>query len=96
MCRDLLDDVVLVTEEEIYRAMQTLYYEERMVAEGACVVGIAALEGGKLDLTGPTGTIITGRNLDMRVLAQVIVTGRTCSSATRISRDALWRMTSAS
>ncbi|ETX15004.1 threonine dehydratase [Roseivivax halodurans JCM 10272] len=72
MCRDLLDDVILVSEAEVYRALQTLYYEERMVAEGACVVGIAAVESGKLDLTGPTGTILTGRNLDMRVLAQVI------------------------
>ncbi len=72
MCRDLLDEVVLVTEAEIYRALQTLYYEERLVAEGACVVGIAAVQSGKLALTGPTATILTGRNLDMNVLARVI------------------------
>lgn len=65
MCRDLLDDIILVTEEEIYHAMQTLFYEDRIVAEGACVVGIAAVQSGKLCLTGPTATIITGRNLDM-------------------------------
>ncbi|MEX0405648.1 hydroxyectoine utilization dehydratase EutB [Aquibium sp. LZ166] len=73
LCRDLLDDVVLVTEEEIYRAMQTLFYEDRMVAEGACVVGIAALQAGKLPaLRGPVATVITGRNMDMEVFRQIV------------------------
>ncbi|SNR37457.1 hydroxyectoine utilization dehydratase EutB [Puniceibacterium sediminis] len=75
MCRALLDDVILVTEEEIYRAMQTLYYEDRIVAEGGCVVGTAAVQAGKLTLTGPTATVITGRNLDMDVFTR-IVSGR--------------------
>ncbi len=48
MCRDLLDEIILVTEGEIYRAMQALYYEDSHVAEGACVVGIAAILAGKL------------------------------------------------
>ncbi|MEM6384392.1 MAG: hydroxyectoine utilization dehydratase EutB [Pseudomonadota bacterium] len=73
MCRDLLDDVILVTEEEIQHAMQVLYFEERLVAEGACVVGIAALLAGKLPtLHGPVGTIITGRNVDMAQFTQVV------------------------
>ena len=76
LCRDLLDDIVLVTEEEIYRAMQTLYFEDRLVAEGACVVGIAALQAGRLPrLAGPVATILTGRNLDMAVFTDII-TGR--------------------
>ncbi|MBM1218989.1 hydroxyectoine utilization dehydratase EutB [Ponticoccus sp. SC2-23] len=66
MCRDLLDDTILVSEEEIRDAMQVLFFEDRIVAEGACVVGIAALLAGKLpQATGPMATIITGRNLDM-------------------------------
>ncbi|WP_296763293.1 hydroxyectoine utilization dehydratase EutB [Sediminimonas sp.] len=75
MCRDLLDDVVLVTEAEIYRAMQALYYEDRIVAEGACVVGLAALEAGRLDgrlPAGPVATIITGRNPDMGLFTRVM------------------------
>lgn len=72
LCRDHLDDIVLVTEEEIYRAMQAIYYEDRIVCEGACVVGIAAVQAGKVDLNGPTATIITGRNLDMRIHADVM------------------------
>ncbi len=72
LCRDLLDEVILVTEQEIYRAMQALYYEDRIVAEGACVVGIAAILAGKVTVTGPTATIITGRNLDMAQHAAIM------------------------
>ena len=73
MCRDLLDEVVLVTEEEIYRAMQQLYYEDRIVAEGSCVVGIAALMSGKIThAKTPMAAIITGRNLDMNMFTQIV------------------------
>lgn len=76
MCRELLDEVILVSEEEIYHAMQVLYYEDRIVAEGACVVGLAAVLSGKVAPKGPTATIITGRNLDMALFTKVI-TGQT-------------------
>ena len=73
LCRDLLDDIVLVTEEDIYRAMQILFFEDRIVAEGACVVGIAAVLAGKLPpAQGPIGTIITGRNLDMFMFQSIM------------------------
>ncbi|MBI1621248.1 hydroxyectoine utilization dehydratase EutB [Aquamicrobium zhengzhouense] len=76
MCRDLLDDVILVSEGEIYDAMQTLYFEDRLVAEGASVVGIAAMKAGRIaSLRGPVATIITGRNLDMAAFTDV-VTGK--------------------
>lgn len=65
LCRDYLDEVVLVTEDEIYKAMQSIYYEDRLVCEGGCAVGVAALEAGKVTLRGPTATILTGRNIDM-------------------------------
>jgi len=72
MCRDLLDEVVLVTEQDIYHAMQVLYYEDRIVAEGACVVGLAAVLTGKVSVAGPTATIVTGRNLDMDMFTRII------------------------
>jgi len=72
MCRDLLDEIVLVTEDEIYHAMQVLYYEDRIVAEGACVVGLAAVLTGKVTLDGPTATIITGRNVDMATFTRIM------------------------
>ncbi|WP_439526037.1 hydroxyectoine utilization dehydratase EutB [Roseovarius mucosus] len=83
MCRDLLDDVILVTEEEIYHAMQVLYYEDRIVAEGACVVGLAAVLSGKLAPQGPTATIITGRNLDMALFTKVM-TGQTVTLGDKV------------
>src|SRR6056297_82502 len=72
MCRDLLDEVVLVTEREIYHAMQALYYEDRIIAEGACVVGLAAVLNGHVTPDGPTATIITGRNIDMDLFTRVV------------------------
>jgi len=73
LCRDTLDAVVLVGEKDIYRAMQTLYYEDRIVCEGAAAVAIAALQAGKLPApAGPLAAIVTGRNLDMRVHADIM------------------------
>lgn len=73
LCRDYLDDIVLVSEAEIYRAMQVLFYEDRMVCEGASAVGVAALMAGKLDsLKGPVVSIVTGRNVDMGDYLKVI------------------------
>lgn len=72
LCRDLLDETVLVTEEEIYHALQVLYHEDRMVAEGACVVGLAACLSGRVAPQGPTATIVTGRNLDMEMFSRVV------------------------
>lgn len=75
MCRDLLDDTVLVSEEEIYHAMQALYYEDRVVAEGSCATSIAAVLSEKVPIEGPTAAVITGRNVDMGMFTQ-IVTGQ--------------------
>ncbi|WP_127902830.1 hydroxyectoine utilization dehydratase EutB [Solirhodobacter olei] len=73
LCRDLLDDVILVTEEEIRDAMQALYFEDRMVAEGASVVGLAAVLAGRLPVaSAPIATILTGRNLDMGTFTRII------------------------
>ncbi|MCB2129586.1 MAG: hydroxyectoine utilization dehydratase EutB [Rhodobacteraceae bacterium] len=73
MCRDLLDETILVTEEEIRDAMQVLFFEDRIVAEGGSVVGIAALLSGRLDLpAGPLATVITGRNCDMAKFAAIM------------------------
>lgn len=73
ICRDLLDDIILVTEDEILRAMQVMFYEDRIVAEGASVVGQAAMLAGKLPKPdGPVATIVTGRNLDMPTFAKLM------------------------
>lgn len=75
LCRDLLDAVVLVTEAEIRDGMQALYFEDRLVAEGAAAVGAAAILAGKVRSDGPVAAIVTGRNVDMGVFTR-IVTGQ--------------------
>lgn len=75
MCRDLLDEVVLVSEAGIRAAMQALFHHDRMVAEGASVVGLAAVMTGAVRLGGPTATILTGRNTDMTTFADVVAGG---------------------
>jgi len=72
MCRDLLDEVVLVGEQDIYRAMQVLYHEDRIVAEGGSAVGLAAVLTGRVRPAGPAATIITGRNPDMEMFTRVV------------------------
>jgi threonine dehydratase len=71
LCGRLLDDIVLLSESEIYRGMAHLLREERIVAEGAAAVGVAALLSGKIAPRGPTALVISGRNVDMDQLIAV-------------------------
>jgi threonine dehydratase len=78
MCRDLLDDVVLLSEEEIAAGVRHAYDCEREIVEGGGAVGIAAILAGKLRLAGPTVVLLSGRNIDM-ALHRRIVCGQTVS-----------------
>jgi threonine dehydratase len=71
LCRRLLDGVVLLSEEEIYRGMRTMLTEERIVAEGGGAVGLAAVLAGKVKPEGPTATIVSGQNVAMEQLLAV-------------------------
>ena len=65
LCQKYLDDIILVSEQEIYKALQEVYYMDNIICEGACVVGVAALMNNKIkNLQGLTSTIITGKNID--------------------------------
>lgn len=71
MCRELVDDTLLVTEPEIYRAMAALLLQEGIVAEGGGAVGYAAVLAGKIDVPGPTAIVISGRNVDIARLCAI-------------------------
>lgn len=73
LCRNLVDDVVLLDESDIYRGMRVLLLEERLVVEGAAAVGHAALLAGKVKLDGPAAIIVSGQNAPME---QVLAIGR--------------------
>jgi threonine dehydratase len=59
-----LDDVVLVSENEIKSAMDHLMSREKLIAEGAAAAGVAAVVSGKVNANGPIVVILTGGNVD--------------------------------
>jgi threonine dehydratase len=65
MVRDLLDDMILLSEAEIAAGMSHAYAKEREIIEGAAAVGIGALLAGKVQAKGPIVVILSGRNVDM-------------------------------
>ncbi|WP_280547490.1 threonine ammonia-lyase [Halomonas sp. 11-S5] len=74
--RELVNDIVLVDEPEIERAILLLLEIEKSVAEGAGAAGLAAL------LTDPAryrgrkvGLVLCGGNIDMLALSSVIQRG---------------------
>ena len=71
LCRKLVDDVVLLSEAEIFAGMRSLLLEDKIVAEGAGAVGVAAILAGKVKLKGPTAIVISGQNVDMQQLLAV-------------------------
>lgn len=71
--RDLIDDVVLVSEPEIEDAIVALLADDQVVAEGAGAVGVAALRSGKWGRgRQPVVAIVTGGNIDARVLGRLL------------------------
>lgn len=74
MCWDLLDDVLFVSEDEIYKVMQVVYFEDGYVVEGVCVVGIVVLFVGKLlEFVGLVVMILIGCNVDWEQFVKVIM-----------------------
>jgi threonine dehydratase len=65
LIRDLVDDLITVSEAEIAEGMRHAYWRDRQVVEGAAAVGLAALIAGKVTVTGPTAVILSGGNVDM-------------------------------
>lgn len=72
LCRDLLDDVVLLTEDEIAAGIAHAARVEGEVVEGAGAVGIAALLAGKVRPPGPAAIIVSGRNIDEAVHRRIV------------------------
>lgn len=72
MVQDLVDEVVLVSEDEIAAAMAFAIHEHHLVVEGAGAVGIAAVRAGKVDVNGRNvALIISGGNVAIPRLLQI-------------------------
>jgi threonine dehydratase len=71
--RHLVDDILLVAEDQIERAVSTLIEIEKTVVEGAGAVGLAAvLANPELFAGKNVGLVLTGGNIDTRLIASVL------------------------
>lgn len=72
MCRDLLDDVVVLSEAEIAAGIRHSHAVTGDAIEGAAAVGVAALLAGKVSAQGPVVAVLSGCNIDPILHAQVL------------------------
>jgi threonine dehydratase len=72
MCRALLDDVILVSEDEIAEGMRHIFAVTGARVEGASAVGVGALLSGKINPHGPVVALLTGANVDPELHAKVM------------------------
>jgi threonine dehydratase len=72
MCRNLLDDTLLVSEDEIAAAMAALYRDGGLQVEGGGAVGVAALLAGRLRPEPPVVVVISGGNVDAAKLQAIV------------------------
>lgn len=77
--RELVDDVVTVTEDDIARAILLLVERAKLVVEPAGATPVAAILAGKIPATGTTVPVLTGGNIDPLMLEKVISYGLTAS-----------------
>jgi len=72
----LVDDIVLVDEGQIEAALDRLIDRDKLVVEGAGAAGVAALLAQPARFRGRcVGIVITGGNIDARLLASVLMRG---------------------
>ncbi|UNK69884.1 threonine ammonia-lyase [Microbacterium sp. H1-D42] len=77
--RDLVDDVVTVSEDDIARAILVLLEHAKVVVEPAGAVGVAAILAGKVKANGTTVPILSGGNIDPMLLQRVVAHGLAAS-----------------
>ncbi|WP_380878571.1 threonine ammonia-lyase [Sphingomonas sp. DBB INV C78] len=72
--REIVDDMVLVSERDLEKALSLLLQIEKTVVEGAGAAGLAALISNPERFAGRTvGLVLTGGNIDTRLLANVLL-----------------------
>ena len=76
MCREYVDEVVTVSEGEIASAILTVLEKQKLVAEGAGAVGIAAAMYHKVNTEGKTVcALLSGGNVDVTMLERILTRG---------------------
>ncbi|HEY7098831.1 MAG TPA: pyridoxal-phosphate dependent enzyme [Terriglobales bacterium] len=74
--RELVDDVCLVTEEQMLEAIRHLALEEHLVAEPAGAAATAALLSRQVEVQGDVVALVSGANIAPDVLRRALCEGR--------------------
>ncbi|RIX31404.1 threonine ammonia-lyase [Amnibacterium setariae] len=77
--RDLVDDVVTVSDDETASAMLVLLERAKLVVEPAGAVGVAAILSGRIPDPGSTVAVLSGGNIDPLMMERVISRGLVAS-----------------
>lgn len=76
VARDLVEDIILVSETTLEQAIFQLLTVQKIVAEGAGAAGLAAIMSRPAAFRGATvGLVVCGGNIDARLLASVLMRG---------------------
>mgnify|MGYP002521245627 FL=1 len=76
LCRKYVDEIVTVTEDEISGAILALIEQQKMIAEGAGAVSVAAVMFNKVPVKGKKVVcVVSGGNIDVTILNRVIRRG---------------------
>ncbi|MDE7411211.1 MAG: threonine ammonia-lyase [Paramuribaculum sp.] len=76
MCKKYVDEIVTVTDDEVAAAILTLIEQQKLVAEGAGAVSVAAAMFNKVPIKGKKVVcIVSGGNIDVTSLNRVIMRG---------------------
>lgn len=76
LVQDYVDQIVTVTEDEIATAILSLLEKQKVIAEGAGAVSVAAVLFGKIPVQGKKVVcIVSGGNIDVNILSRVITRG---------------------
>lgn len=77
--KDLVDEVVTVSEDDLARAILILLEQSKVVVEPAGAAGVAAILAGKVSDSGTTMAVLTGGNIDPLLLQRVVSHGLAAS-----------------
>lgn len=76
ICSKYVDDVVTVTDDEVAAAILSLMEQQKLIAEGAGAVSVAAAMFNKVPIEGKnTVCLVSGGNIDVNILDRVIKRG---------------------
>lgn len=70
--RDYVDELVLLSEDEIAEGIRHAYFKEQVIIEGGGAVGIGALLAGKTVPGTKTIVLLSGMNIDMELHRKII------------------------